>query len=83
VVTNARAFYTPRAATGAAGTRLSLRPLSFKGEWFMDNSDVSRREKADVYLVVIAREAKQSIKPKVRMDCFVASLLAMTELAAC
>src|ERR1700733_11604838 len=31
VVTNARAFYTTRAAAGATGTRLSLRPLIFRG----------------------------------------------------
>jgi len=28
VVTNARAFYTPRAAAGASGVRHSLRPLN-------------------------------------------------------
>jgi hypothetical protein len=28
VVTNARAFYTPRAAAGASGARHSLRPLN-------------------------------------------------------
>jgi hypothetical protein len=34
-------------------------------------------------LAVIASEAKQSIVPRQeRMDCFVASLLAMTEFAA-
>jgi hypothetical protein len=32
-------------------------------------------------LVVIASEAKQSIYRKERMDCFVASLLAMTAFA--
>jgi len=30
-VTNARAFYTPRAAAGASGARHSLRPLIFRG----------------------------------------------------
>jgi hypothetical protein len=44
VVTNARAFYTPRAASGATGTRHSPRPLFSKGEWFMQNSGASRRE---------------------------------------
>jgi len=29
VVTNARVYYTPRAAAGATDTRLSLRPLFF------------------------------------------------------
>jgi hypothetical protein len=31
-VANARAFYTPRAAAGATGTRLSLRPLFFEAK---------------------------------------------------
>ena len=31
VVTNARAFYTTRAAAGASGIRHSLRPLIFEG----------------------------------------------------
>jgi hypothetical protein len=78
VVTNARAFYTPRAAAGATGTRLSLRPLIFEG-FFLDSSGVSRREKAEVYLAVIARSeaTKQSITFCVRrMDCFAS--LAMT-----
>jgi hypothetical protein len=40
---------------------------------FLYNSGASRREKAELYLVVIASEAKQSISPsKERMDCFVA-----------
>jgi hypothetical protein len=80
VVTNARAYYSPRAAAGATGTRHSPRPLS--GERDMHNSGASRRENAEVYLAVIASEAKQSISPRdERMDCFVASLLAMTQLA--
>jgi hypothetical protein len=58
-VTNARAFYTTRAAAGATGTRHSPRPLL--GERLMHNSGASRRENAEVYLVVIASEAKQSI----------------------
>ena len=46
----------------------------------MHNSGASRRGNAEVYLAVIASEAKQSIRPRQeRMDCFVASLLAMTE----
>jgi hypothetical protein len=71
VVTNSRVFYTPREAAGATGTRLSLRPLFFRGEWFMHNSDASRREKATPYLVVIASEAKQSIgRATGAVDCF-------------
>jgi len=47
----------------------------------MQTSGASRRGVAKSYLEfhVIASEAKQSISPnKGRMDCFVASLLAMT-----
>jgi hypothetical protein len=47
----------------------------------LQSSDASRRENVESYLEfnVIASEAKQSISPhKGRMDCFVASLLAMT-----
>jgi hypothetical protein len=38
VVTNARAFYTTRAAAGASGARHSLRPLIFEGKTFRKNS---------------------------------------------
>jgi hypothetical protein len=55
VVTNARAFYTPRAAAGATGTRHSplpawgsARPLW--GEEFTHNSGASRRENAKAYV---------------------------------
>jgi len=54
VVTNARAFYTTRAAAGAAGTRHSPRPLL--GERFMHNSGASRRENAEMCLAVIASQ---------------------------
>jgi hypothetical protein len=43
-VTNARAFYTTRAATGAAGTRRFLRPLFSEGPIFWQNSGALRRE---------------------------------------
>jgi hypothetical protein len=52
VVTNARAFYTTRAAAGATGTRHSPRPLW--GGGYLNNSGATRREIADVYLDVIA-----------------------------
>src|ERR1700738_5175991 len=42
VVTNARAYYSTRAAAGATGTRHSPRPLL--GERFRHNSGASRRE---------------------------------------
>jgi hypothetical protein len=44
VVTNARAYYSTRAAAGATGTRLSLRPLIEEGGTFKQNSGASRRE---------------------------------------
>src|ERR1700727_3864134 len=61
VVTNARAYYPTRAAAGATGTRHSPRPLL--GGSFLHNSGDSRRGNAEVYLAVIASEAKQSILP--------------------
>jgi hypothetical protein len=48
VVTNARAFYTTRAAAGALGTRHSPRPPW--GEWSQQNSGDSRRGNAKVCL---------------------------------
>src|SRR6202035_3300840 len=46
VVTNARAYYSTRAAAGATGTRHSPRPLS--GGSFRQNSGASRRGNAEV-----------------------------------
>jgi hypothetical protein len=40
---------------GAIGTRLSLRPL-FLGGHFLQTSGASRREKAKLWLVVIASQ---------------------------
>ena len=37
VVTNARVYYTTRAAAGASDTRLSLRPLFSEGQGFLAN----------------------------------------------
>jgi hypothetical protein len=51
VVTNARAFYTPRAAAGAPGARHSLRPQL--GERFIHGSGASRREDADLYSLLL------------------------------
>jgi hypothetical protein len=48
VVTNARVYYTTRAAAGASDTRLSLRPLFGEGGRFQQTSGVSRRENAEV-----------------------------------
>jgi hypothetical protein len=44
VVTNARVYYTPRAAAGAPGARHSPRPLEREGGMFMQNSGASRGE---------------------------------------
>ena len=49
MVTNARAFYTTRAAAGATGTRLSLRPLFFEAK-DLQNSGASRGETAKPWL---------------------------------
>jgi hypothetical protein len=68
VVTHSRAFYSLHAglrvqrAPGFPCSPLgvALRPLILGG-WFSHNSGVSRRGNAEVYLHVIASEAKQSI----------------------
>jgi hypothetical protein len=49
VVTNARVYYTPRAAAGAPSARHS-RALCFQGERTMHRSGVSRHGNADVRL---------------------------------
>jgi hypothetical protein len=68
VVTNARAFYTPRAATGATGTRHSPLPFGVApaplwgnatpslGERFTHNSGVSRRGNVDLCIVDFRRD---------------------------
>jgi hypothetical protein len=64
-------------AAGATGIRRSPRPLWARD--FINGSGALRRGGVNVRLAVIASAAKQSISPrKGRMDCFVASLLAMT-----
>src|ERR1700676_278551 len=55
VVTNARVYYTPRAAAGALDTRLSLRPLLSEGQCSCFSSGASRREMADARLRVYIR----------------------------
>ena len=60
VVTNARAFYTPRAAAGASGTRHSPRPLL--GGSILHNSGASRRGMAEVYLSYPRRPRKRAIQ---------------------
>jgi hypothetical protein len=50
VVTNARVYYTPRAAAGASGARHSLRPLIEEGGTFTQNSGARRGEIAKLCL---------------------------------
>ena len=50
VVTNARAYYSTRAAAGATGTRHSPRPLFSEGGTSEQNSGASRGEKAEACL---------------------------------
>jgi hypothetical protein len=79
-VTNARAFYTTRAAAGATGTRLSLRPLFFEAKDFAQLGRTAPREGEGVssFSVIARSEAtKQSILSLCgEMDCFAS--LAMT-----
>jgi hypothetical protein len=56
VVTNARAFYTTRAAAGAPSARHSLRPPYEEGGTSEQNSGASRGENAELYLAVIASQ---------------------------
>jgi hypothetical protein len=58
VVTNARIYYSTRAAAGASSARHSPRPLNFGGKDFMHNSGASRRGNADSYFGVIARSQR-------------------------
>jgi hypothetical protein len=48
----------------------------FRGGWFVQDSGASRRGNVELYLVVIASEAQQSILFLCAMDCFAS--LAMT-----
>src|SRR5260370_34499747 len=60
-------------------------PSSFGAKLFSHDPGASRRGIANSCMgTVIASAAKQSISPrKERMDCFVASLLAMTRIGRC
>jgi hypothetical protein len=67
-------------AAGATGIRRSPRPLGRTIQQSLGRIAPRDRERASGFFV-IASAAKQSILPrKERMDCFVASLLAMTVL---
>ena len=50
VVTNARAFYTTRAAAGASGARHSLRPLNSESGIFIANLALMGGEIVKVWL---------------------------------
>src|SRR5580698_7566239 len=63
VVTNARVFYTTRAAAGASGTRHSPRPLGRKDFLATTRAHRAARLRTLVWICVIASEAKQSIAP--------------------
>jgi hypothetical protein len=49
VVTNARVYYTPRAAAGASGARHSLRPLIIEGGKFKAKLARGRGEIAKLF----------------------------------
>jgi hypothetical protein len=66
VVTNARAFYPPRAAAGATGTRLSLRPLFFEAK-DLQNSGASRGENAKLYLPSLRANGSRECAPDDRL----------------
>src|SRR4030081_209715 len=71
-----------RETAGAARTRSFPRPLISGGTTKCKTPGRTCREKAKLYRAVIASEAKQSMTLREeRMDCFVASLLAMTRLS--
>ncbi|HEX9590578.1 MAG TPA: hypothetical protein VGA15_22895, partial [Bradyrhizobium sp.] len=54
VVTNARVYYTPRAAAGASGARHSLRPLIGEGGKFRAKlARVKRRDREAVCIEVV------------------------------
>jgi hypothetical protein len=70
VVTNARAYYSTRAAAGATGTRHSPRPL-----WAKDSSTTRAHRAAGTRSCISpslrgAKATKQSSSPMQLMDCF-------------
>jgi hypothetical protein len=82
VVTNARVYYTPRAAAGASAPGI---PHALMGGQFLHNSGASRRENANLYLAVTAKEHLRRSNPAFlfagpKLDCF-ASLATTTSSA--
>jgi hypothetical protein len=68
---------------GALGTRHSLRPLLSRGERFLQNlGRLAPRDRVLMFEIrkpsLRAKRSNPSRRAKGRMDCFVASLLAMT-----
>ena len=73
VVTNSRAFYTPREAAGATGTRLSLRPLIFEAkEYAQPGRESAAGRRRCVSCGHCERSEAIPSGREVRMDCFVA-----------
>jgi hypothetical protein len=66
VVTNARAFYTTRAAAGAVGTRRFLRPL-FSRDQIPPQLGRTRRENADLCLALERRHSGMVRRTRPRM----------------
>jgi hypothetical protein len=72
-------MHIARETAGAARIRSSLRPLFLEGQRNAKLRAHRAARSLGMSHNIIASEAKQSIAPrKRRMDCFVASLLAMT-----
>jgi hypothetical protein len=61
VVTNARAYYSTRAAADASSVRYSPRPLFEKGGTLLAKLARNKRRDREGMFVVIASGAKQSI----------------------
>jgi hypothetical protein len=66
VVTNARVYYTPRAAAGASGARHSLRPLTAEGRDFVTTrADFRRGDAMPCFLnTSILRDARLRRAPQ-------------------
>jgi hypothetical protein len=91
VVTNARVFYTTRAAAGALGARHSLHPLDFRERETNGKPRAKHAARSRSHILTSLRangsrecapddRLREAIQSQGRrMDCFVASLLAMTE----
>src|SRR5690348_10747250 len=79
VVTNARAFYTTRAAAGALSARHFLRPLSGEEQTILKSSRKSCGENDDPHLVVPA----QATRSQGRRNLIIDRLLTRLFLSTC